>query len=462
MRSRLTTLLERPALAILALTIACLVAFAVTLPLPRVDDQLIGSDGTRYYVYLPSLWIDGDLDFTDEYGYFYRSHPQTAAYLIHDRTPAGLPANRFGIGPAILWSPFFLAAHLLAVLARAAGGSLAADGTGAFYQAPVLAGSILYGGLGAWLCFRTALRVASQKAALAATLGVVLAGNAIYYLTVEPSMSHPLSMFASAALFYVWVTSRNRAKDRQPIALGGLAGLMALIRPQDGLFLLLPIADGALSVIAGRDSWRRWLGSSLRMIATALLVFLPQLAVWHLLNGGFLRSGYGEEFGVLFHSPLPNLLAVLFSAQRGLFTWHPVFLLAVAGLWLLARHGALDQAELRPGGAVAMPPRRGAVATLGLVGIAIQWLVISSWRQWTQGDAFGGRMFIVCTPIFVFGLAYLLDRVARRWPWRRIVAGGALLVALNFLLLVHYRVELIYRLRPITFMDLACGRFALS
>ncbi len=98
---------------------------------------------------------------------------------------------------------------------------------------------------------------------------------------------------------------------------------------------------------------------------------------------------------------------------------------------------------------------------LSLVGFAIQWLVVASWHQWTQGDAFGGRMFIVCTPIFVFGLAFLLDAVSRRWPWRRIAAAIGLLVVLNFLLLVQYRVELIYMARPITFMDLASGRFGL-
>ncbi len=445
---------DRPALAILALTAACLAAFAVTLQLPRVDDQLVGSDGVRYYAYLPSVWIDGDLDFTDEYRYFYRSHPRTAAYLIADRTPAGLPANRFGIGPAILWSPFFLVAHLLAVLFNALGGAAGTDGCGALYQAPVLAGSILYGGLGAWLCFRAALRLASRRASLAATLGVVLAGNAIYYLTVEPSMSHPLSMFASAAFFYVWVASRDRRGVRRSLALGGLAGLMALIRPQDGLFLVLPIADGALCAVAGPGSWRAWSKSSLRMLAAAVVVFLPQVAAWHVLNGGFLRSGYGEEFGTLFHWPFAHLLDVLFSAQRGLFTWHPVFLLAVAGLWLSARWDP-------PRRGIATSPQRGAIAMLSLVGFAIQWLVVASWHQWTQGDAFGGRMFIVCTPIFVFGLAFLLDAVSRRWPWRRIAAAIGLLVVLNFLLLVQYRVELIYMARPITFMDLASGRFGL-
>ncbi len=439
MRSWLTNLAERPALAVLALTAGCLAVFAATIPMPRVDGQLVGSDGVRYFVYLPSLLIDGDLDFADEYAFFYGYRPETADRLIADRTKAGLPANRFGVGPAILWSPFFAAAHLLALLAQALGLGQAADGTGTFHQAATLAGSILYGGAGAWLCFRAARRFASPASALAATLLVVLAGNPIYYLTVEPSMSHPLSMFAGAAFIQVWLASRGRPRWRDRLRLGALAGLMALIRPQDGLFLILPVAGELLAT--GR-AWLERLGAILTMAAAAALVFLPQLVTWKLLNGGWLSSGYGREFDVLFHWPWARLLPVLVSAQRGLFTWHPIFLVALIGLLWLAR-------------------RDRRLALLAFAGFAVQWLVVASWHQWTQGDAFGGRMFIVCAPIFVLGLAALLDAARRYWPWRRLLAGGAVLVLLNFLLLIQYRVELLYQLRPITFADLLLGRFLL-
>ena len=59
-------------MAIAAVTLACLLAFLLTIPLPRADGQLVGSDGVYYYVYLPSLLLDGDLDFSDEYAYFFR------------------------------------------------------------------------------------------------------------------------------------------------------------------------------------------------------------------------------------------------------------------------------------------------------------------------------------------------------------------------------------------------------
>jgi hypothetical protein len=137
-----------PECFIIALTACCLFAFLITIPLPRVDNQLVGSDGVRYYAYLPSLLLDGDLDFTDEYTYFFAHEPGKAERAIEDATPRGLPANQWPIGPAILWAPFFLLAHLLAHFANLLGTSIPTNGYGTFYQAFVLSGSILYSGGG--------------------------------------------------------------------------------------------------------------------------------------------------------------------------------------------------------------------------------------------------------------------------------------------------------------------------
>ena len=175
------------------------------------------------------------------------------------------------------------------------------------------------------------------------------------------------------------------------------------------------------------------------MAGTSIATFAPQLAVWKVLNGGFFNSGYGHDLGALFHWSSPHLFAVLFSAQRGLFIWHPVFLLGLLGLILVFK-------------------QRRSLALLALLGFAIQWYLVSSWHNWVQGDAFGGRMFIVCSPIFVIGLAPLVERLARRWPWRVILAGGLVLVLLNLLLVVQYRLELFPLDRPLTFTDLTIGR----
>lgn len=445
MPHRSTSLRDRRGrFAILALTSACLLAFAVTLPMPRVDGQLVGSDGAHYFAYLPSLLIDGDLDFSDEYAYLYAYDPQVARAVVDKRTPTGLPANRLGVGPAILWSPFFAVAHLFVSILRAAGLDLAADGQGAVYQASVVAGSILYGCLGAWFCLLAARRLTTENAATAATLLTVLSGNLVYYLTIEPSMSHPLSVFASGAFCLAWLQYRERSACRDRFLIGGIAGVMALIRPHDGVFLLLPILDESLSALkrSKRTSGDgvRWLLSSLAMTAAAFAVFLPQLFAWKALNGSYFRSGYVDDVDTMFDWASPHLLEVLFSAQRGLFLWHPVFLLALAGLVVVAR-------------------RERRLAALCLLGFVLQWVVVSSWRVWSQGDAFGGRMFIVCTPIFVLGAAALIERAVGRWSWRPVCLAGGLLVTLNLLLLVQYRLELLWLERPATLLDLTLGRF---
>ena len=118
--------------------------------------------------------------------------------------------------------------------------------------------------------------------------------------------------------------------------------------------------------------------------------------------------------------------------------WHPVFLLALLGLFAGRRHRWLG--------------------VLCFTGFAIQWYIVSSWHGWAQGDAFGGRMFIVCTPFFVLGLAWLADRVRRRVGWKAIYGVGILLLVWNFLLFVEYRFDLVEAGRPPTWEDVTVRR----
>src|SRR4051812_6299624 len=62
------------------------------------------ADAAYYYAYLPSLVLDGDLDFTNQYQVtqnWYRLGP----------TPLGRAGNVFGIGPAVFALPAFVAGH---------------------------------------------------------------------------------------------------------------------------------------------------------------------------------------------------------------------------------------------------------------------------------------------------------------------------------------------------------------
>src|SRR5207245_9689322 len=110
--------------------------------------------------------------------------------------------------------------------------------------------------------------------------------------------------------------------------------LAALVRGQDGFFLLLPAGLLAADGLA-RRAWRATLGRGLALGAAALLVFLPQLVAYRVLTGRFSPSRLVAR---KMSWPSPHLLQVLFDPGHGLFAWSPLLLVATGGLvYLLDR-----------------------------------------------------------------------------------------------------------------------------
>ncbi len=318
MRPAIPNPLDRPRLMLSLFVLICRVAVWAPIPVPRAANQLVGSDGVNYYAYLPSLVLDGDLDFCNEFQALLAYSPEeiearTAAY--GDADPV---ANPHGIGPALFWMPFFLLAHGLALLLNWAGLAVNLDGYSYFHQAIVLSGSILYGGLGLWFTYLFVRRLASQRSALTAVLLVAGAGNVVYYMTAEPSMSHNLSLMLSALFFLVWERYRDDSRLRIAALYGLIGGAMALVRQQDGLFLLLPYLAQIPTVWRGVRSGDCSRSCTLRSGAVAALValavFSPQLAAWGIMYGNPFYNPYNSagEFSWL----RPWLGSVLFSAQR--------------------------------------------------------------------------------------------------------------------------------------------------
>jgi hypothetical protein len=66
------------------------------------------------------------------------------------------------------------------------------------------------------------------------------------------------------------------------------------------------------------------------------------------------------------------------------------------------------------------------------------WYANAAVADWWAGEAFGARRFVSCFPLFVLGLAAVMDR------WRErpmaLAAGAAVAVGMNGLLLFQYQV----------------------
>ena len=402
--------------------IALLLLFVLSLPL--VTPRLYASDSVKYFSYLHSLLFDGDLDFTNEYTYFKELNPASISEGILKRdVTTGLPLNEGPVGTALLWSPAYLLAHGGVLLARALGATgYAADGLSRPYILAVCYASTAYALAGLLLCYRLCRRFFSALASALAVAVVWLSTPAFFYSHASPPWSHSTSLFAVALLVTVWHDTRGRRTVGQFLLLGLLAGLVALVREQDSLFMLIPALEGlaALAPLARRREWARLLplaGRYLLVPAGALLVLLPQFAAYRVLNG---RFGPNPTVAGKFTWWSPHFFEVLGDPHYGLLVWCPVVLLALIGLALLWKRDRLLS---------------GALAAA----LVAQVYITGAYLTWMGPGSFGPRRFVNCTVIFVLGLAMLIDWAQKkRVPAVVLVGMGAALVAWNMGLVAHW------------------------
>jgi hypothetical protein len=413
------------------------VAIALALAsLVFLQPSIRGNDGVGNYVYLMSLFRDGDFDFSNEYAAFDLRDRGRLGLADAPRSEAtGLPANRYGIGCALFWAPTVGLVHLL--LTRL--DPVLATGLGRPYEWAVGIASAWWGGLGLWLLYLRLRRDFDTRAAALALTGIVLATPLAFYLWMHGSMSHAVSFFiavmALLALEQAWAAPRGMAS----LLLGAWSGLLVITRFQDvtwsAAFGLALVAAPLAASLGGTSGVTRQKAAITAIVSSALfalgaaLALLPQMAVWKLLYGSWFSGPLpylGREGGVLETWP-KHLLEALFSQRGGALMWHPILIVALAGLF-------------------AARKRLGfGLFFAACLGLTLQLYLVASWSMWWGGASFGNRFFISSYPVLVFGLAYA-DESLRRAGWRRLApALLGLLIAWNAGLLIQYGTQMISR-----------------
>jgi hypothetical protein len=409
--------LDRMDLAILSIGAALLAAYlSATSIFAKPSGRVVFGDATHHFVQLRSMVFDHDLQFRNEYTRIYdlRGGEPGTEWISTDLTRTGHVRNYMPVGPALLWAPLYIvvagAQEALALVGLAA----PPDGFDRALQiVPGVTGS-LAATIGAWLCWRLARRWTDAVTAAVATVAVWLGSHAIYYALVSPSYSHAASMLTSAIFFSRWLDGRDRPSVGRFAEWGGLAGLSALMRWQDAIFLLVPL----VAAITWRVPWRTRLIGCTVALGAWLVVFSPQMLVWHVLYGQPFAVPQGPSF-MRWTSPHP--IDVLFSSSHGLFSWAPMLVPAVVGLAVFA----LRQRELR---------------LMLAVLLAGSWYINAAVADWWAGEAFGARRFLSLFPLFVLGLATWLH--APGWPFRTRrsrITVVCILFLMNGLLLLQYQ-----------------------
>ena len=440
------------------------VLFVLTLPL--VTPKVRGADEIEYFSYLRSAVFDRDLHFENEYRYFYERDPQgllgfKSTFLDRREEATGRPINFGSMGAALLWSPFYLLAHALVLLARTLGSGVAADGFSTPYLLAVGLGSVSWAFAGLLLTHCILMRWAgvTETAATLAAAALWLGSPLLYYVTLAPGFAHACGFFAVSLMVFLFLRAQERATlgglggEGDPVAgkppsaavralpaphgmktplldwaaVGAAGGLCALVRDQEGLLIVIP---GAWLLARLRRQPLLTLQRGAILLGAAALVMAPQLLAYHALNGHY---GPSRLVGRKMTYWSPHVLQVLFDPGHGLFFWTPLLLLAVAGLAL---------ALLRP----ATPAARGLAALLAL-GLLSQVWINGSIESWSQAGAFGSRRFVGVTVVFAWGLATLLDRLVPRFGAVPVAAAMAVFAWWNVSLMVQFGLRLMDRQR---------------
>jgi hypothetical protein len=429
-----------------------LIIFLVTLPLLN---PWVRGDGVGYYAYARAPLIEHNLDFTHDYQSANESFrearcDENGQPKAEFRTRTGHLDNHFTVGPALLWSPFLLLAHGGVSFARALGSKVPADGFSAPYRYAMAFATGLYGFLALWLSFRLARKYVGPVWSFIATMAIWWASSLPVYMYFNPSWSHAHSAFMVALFLWYWDATREGRSLAQWLLLGLIVGLMLDVYYAN-LMVVSVLAVEAVPQYAhilgtsrsSSPSFLQLLTRHLLFGLTVCMVMIPTFVSRTVVYGGPFETGYLSLRDFLWRSPV--FFSVLFSSNHGLLSWTPLLGLAILGLLFYAFR----------------MPQVGIPFFTAMVAF---YLFISFYPDWAGISSYGNRFFVSLTPLFILGLAYLLECVAAHFAQPRAalaVCSGVLacFVLWNQGLIYQWGTRLVPARGPISFRQASYNQF---
>ncbi len=347
-------------------------------------------DAFGYYYYLRLTFVDHSLiihSLDSIKPVFDQYEPSSTLYQF-TRMEDGRWIVRYPVGQALLYLPFFIAAHLTALLSK-----YPADAFSTPYQFAMFLGGMIYHFLGLVFTAKI-LRKHYKDAVVAVTLILLFFGTNAYYSIVGGSMSAQGSLFFLIA-FFIWLVDGYFRKKRTKfmLAAGFVFGLICLSRPTDFLTivpaLLWPLTIPGLS-------WKHELLSLLHrkkhliaFLVPVVLCAMVQFSYWKYAGGSWFINSYGspaEGLDIL----SPHTIPFLFSFKSGWFLYTPLMVLVM--IYLVVRAYKKD---------------RIMIAVLIYVVLFIY--ISSSWTNWWYGGGFSQRAMVQSYVLLSLPLAGLVD-----------------------------------------------------
>jgi hypothetical protein len=370
----------------------------------------IYSDGAGYYMYLPVTFL-------------YR--------FDYDRFPAGIEDStacsfvdhqnkkfvyKYTCGVALMVSPFFAGTVLVSKLA---GLPLEGGFSAAFHRMADVA-AVFYLVLGLFFTGLVLKRYVNPPVRYLVLLTLFAGTNLYFYTMRQPLMSHVYSFCIIGLFAYVFHLYLERPV-RTTFLLVAFAGSLAmLIRPVNGVVLLLLLFwdTGSIQAVKDRLHLLFTRKNVLVFLAVLILVFMPQMLYWQYMFGTPVHYAYeGETFS---NWAAPHFAGIWFAPLNGLFLYNPVWLFLIVGVLIM----------------IVRKEKNGILLLLFFLLISY---IVASWHSWFFGCGYGHRAFIDFLPLFAipFGVAAeKIFRIRTRIP--------AVLMILVLAGMSYYNLKLLY------------------
>ncbi|NJD59924.1 MAG: hypothetical protein FIA98_11060 [Anaerolineae bacterium] len=337
-------------------------------------------DPSFYYAQIRSPIIENDLNFRNE---------TITRDICTPATVTGLQGSIWPIGPGILWSPFFLLAHLFVSIVIPA----KANGFSVPYIALVSFGSAFYGMAGVFILYKVCRYYAGRFLSIITVLLTLFATPVFYYIYRQPIMPHSTGFFIAALLLLCTIMLIKNQIDQKwsGLIFGVLVGLSFLLRWAGILVVIFPLVyfiSAITQSVKARDprELRRWIIQIFVGVLSFVLTISPQLALWQRLYANFLVMPQGA--GTFVDNLLPiNLFKVFFDTNRGIIFWCPFVLIGMLGI-------------------IRIPELKLRIP--GLIYLVSQIIIIGYRLDWFSGGGFGARYFVELLPMLAVGFICLV------------------------------------------------------
>lgn len=355
-----------------------------------------GGDNFGYYCYLPAAFIHNDLDNlkitnATRNKYIGGNTDTAAAITIGEVYFKGdAPVIKYTYGVALLEAPAFFIAHIVSKLLN-----LNADGYSPVYVFCLFAWNLIFVVLGLFILSKVLLLHFNSTVVSLSILAVGLATNMFFFVVYQAGMSHTY-LFTLYA-FLIWFSEKfsQRPGWKNGMLIGFTAGMIAVIRPNEVICILIPVLWGVASWQGLYSRIKNFLTPAVlvSVVVPFLLCLAPQLIYWKWLTGSWLFYSYGSEGFDFRH---PRIFSGLFGYKNGWLPYAPVMMFALAGILIMFKR------------------KRELVWPIVLV-LFVHVYVIYSWWCWNYINGLGSRPMIEMYPLLAIPLALTLSYI--RW-WK--------------------------------------------